>query len=340
MSTTTTTITEQFGTVNVTSSSPPTPDVTAFFSVKAHRIYDIIIGATLTLCFLVGLPGNILSLCYYLRRGDYASKVYRVICGIDICTIVSVIPVVVSLFDGRAPGLFGLRIFCVSWSVVFYYLVQASMFLVMVLSVSRTISIVNPFYQIRKRNMVVVFVVFTCYTISWDILTIGKTVFYDYDHITAYCYYDLEDGTFSSVEQTFYTLNIAIPPLVTAVSLIISVYKLVHAFAVAGTKRSRKTRQASLTLVLFTALFLTCNIPCFLNNALFAVSIFTSSVYPRPFYMSTFMFFYSWTLTDVVAVVVNAALNPVLYFIRVKGLRKWSRQFLMSWKGTNHSNEY
>jgi hypothetical protein len=87
---------------------------------------------------------------------------------------------------------------------------------------------------------------------------------------------------------------------------------------------SKKKQQASVTLASFTALFMICNAPCFVNNVVYVVGYFMSRKYPRPFYMSTFMFFYSWVLAEVVSMVLNAALNPVLYYLRVQGLKGWT----------------
>jgi hypothetical protein len=150
----------------------------------------------------------------------------------------------------------------------------------------------------------------------------GSEMFYDYDNINAYCYYAI-NGHFAKIDQLLFSMSLGIPPFATFISFAISVYKLSKKNSMSHTMSKRK-QQASVTIASFTALFLICNAPCFINNLVYTIGYFMNIEYPRPFYMSTFMFFYSWVLAEVVSMVVNAALNPVLYYLRVQGLKVWT----------------
>ena len=52
------------------------------------------------------------------------------------------------------PGLFNLHIFCVIWEILFSVLEKVSIYLVLLLSISRTIAIVKPFYKVRSKGVV------------------------------------------------------------------------------------------------------------------------------------------------------------------------------------------
>ena len=324
---------------NLSQPVSPTPDIAAFMSTSSYRTCDTLIALLLLLCLFIGLPGNLLSFLFYTKRSDFPSLIYSVVCGVDVITSVIHIPVMFSLFDFRKPGLFSNEIFCVAWNVVLYFQARMSMFLVMVLSVSRTIAIVYPFYRMSKKVFLVSLALFTLYICLWNTLLIPISqgnLYFGYDHVTVYCYYVFNDGfgilvRLELIEQIFYMITIGVPPLLTLISFLKSITKLANKNS--SSNMSKRNRKASVTLAAFTALFLICNLPCFLNNLVFTAG-FLQGVYPRPYYMSTFMFFYSWVLAEVVSVVVNAALNPVLYYYRVKKLRIWTISLLIRRFGT------
>jgi hypothetical protein len=64
---------------------------------------------------------------------------------------------------------------------------------------------------------------------------------------------------------------------------------------------------------------LLCNCFTFLNVILFLVT----KISYIPLYLNKFMFFYSWLLSELFCTVLNASLNPLLYFWRMKEMRLW-----------------
>ena len=45
--------------------------------------------------------------------------------------------------------------------------------------------------------------------------------------------------------------------------------------------------------------------------------------YPGPLFKDSFMFWYSWILGKIYFTVLNAVLNPVLYYWRIREFRNW-----------------
>ena len=319
-------------TIKPSTSILQTPDVEEFMSVNTYRTYDVLIGLILLVCFVIGLPGNLASFIYFSRRKDFAGLVYSLISGIDTITCLIHIPVMLALFNDRKPGIFANKIFCVGWNVVFYFQARISMFLVMSLSVSRTIAIVLPFCKPKKSIFLISCAAYTFYLSVWYLLIMlftRKDMFYGYDRPSVYCLYFLQSSaSFAQIEQTFFALSLGIPPIITLISFIISFSKLIRSNS--ALRMSRRNRQATVTLTAFTGLFLLCNLPCFVNNAVYMAGFLMDSEYPRPFYTSTFMFFYSWVLGEILSVSLNAAFNPVLYVCRIKGLRIWTVNLVTS----------
>ena len=120
-----------------------TPDVD-ILSQTQYRVYDCLLAGGLCLCFLIGLPGNCLSLTYFIRskNRNLPTLLYITACCIDICTGVFHFPVAINLLNKRNPGLFGNKVFCGIWYFIFSNLQTMSMFVVVMLSVTRAIVII------------------------------------------------------------------------------------------------------------------------------------------------------------------------------------------------------
>ena len=307
---------------SLTTSSPHlvTPD-TALLESDEFTAYDILIGSCLTLFFLVGVPGNALGIKYFLsKRKDVATSLYLVICTIDLCSSLSLVPVILVLFNGRQPGMFGERVFCVAWYTTIFYLQRIAVFSVMLLSVSRTIVIVSPFYKVTKKAVLLSFIVYSILLLLH--ITIPNAVTeteFEYFKPEGMCTNDIiSDGVLGAIDEGLNTMTVAVPAVITFLSFLVSTRYLYRA----RLSHSRN-HQASLTMAIFTGAFLLCNLPFFLNTLIFALTVSLFSPYPGPLYSSNFMFFYSWVLSDLFATVLNAALNPVLYYYRMAGFRGW-----------------
>jgi hypothetical protein len=149
---------------------------------------------------------------------------------------------------------------------------------------------------------------------------IGKGNIFGYSRPSVYCSFDLVQEPLSYIDQMINALSVACPPIIATFSLAVFLVIVLRKNQVS--RMNKYKRQAAVTMVIFTTLFLVCNLPCLLNNILWFMTEMWYE-YPEPFYQGKFMFFYSWLISDVVCTVLNATLNPVLYFCRMKGLRNW-----------------
>ena len=301
------------------------PNLEHLLSEEEYRIYDTLLAVILSLCTVVGLLGNLLSLIYFYSANKRdSSLIYTMVSTIDICTCVVHFPVMMALYNARQPGLFGNMTFCVTWIFIYTYLQVMSMFLVMLLRVSRSLSFIFPPYKIKKKYLVVAFLAFSSFLMVWYIIAHvfrQSDKLYYFDEFTVYCFRELHTKPLSYIAQLIRAILIGIPPILTTISFILSSYKLLQKSLV--TCSDKRKHQATVTIAMFTALFLVCNLPCLLNNSAYFVNKLLYDIYPGPMYSHPFMAYYSWVISDVVCIVLNAAFNPVLYMYRMSQLREW-----------------
>ena len=298
--------------------------------------WDIILGVLLLILSLFGTSTNACSLRYFVSTGkrNLSTLLYIAICCVDICTCsVPALAVCVSLFGQRRPIIFSVPGVCVSWWTLFRVSHYGSMCLVMLLSVSRTISMKFPFVQQSRRVVLSIFAGFVSFLIVYCV-SVSELIPSDsaviYSPLDVHCFLATEawpptDSPIVELDTVIVGVITGVIPLVCFMSFLVSCQVLSsslssHTGAV-STSASRKKR-AAVTVTIFTATFILCNLPYFVVTVLYFVSLITAPQdYPEPFFSSFFMENYAWLLSKVHFTVLNAALNPALYFLRFRGFR-------------------
>ena len=294
------------------------------------RAYDNVIAVTLFLCFLIGLPGNCLALKYFIqtKKRNLSNCLYIIACCIDICSSCFIsLPAAAGLWNGRNPGILGTPIICTAWYYSLMMLQLTSMFVVMLLSVSRAIVIVFPFFKVNKRAVLWSIVGYVLYQSSWNLGRYFDSGTSFYNKPAAYCI-SISIGTFDTIFNINFNICLAVSPIIVFAAFLVVSLKF-RGDGISETSQ-RNNRQASVTISYFATLFLFCNLPSFLNQTLFVyttVRYLNNGRYPGPIFSKNFMYYYSWSLSVCFFTVLNAALNPVLYVWRMKNLRTWILRF-------------
>ena len=297
-----------------------TPDI-SILSQTQYRVYDGLLASGLLLCSLIGFVGNCLALAYFIRsrKRNLPTLLYITACCVDMVTCVIEWPIIVSLLNRRKPALLGEELFCGVWFVIGGLAQLMSMFVVMILSVTRTIVIVFPFYKIRKTTVFTAISVAFLYSCFTHLINIYNGAFY-YSRAFTYCEYHSEPNLIFNLYNTSYSVWTGIMPLTVFFATLVAIFKLRTQSQLANTQNSRQS--ATRTIIYFAVVFLVCNCLTFLNNTLLAYSQISEKGYMF-FYKNTFLFFYSWQISDIFCTVLNASLNPVLYIFRFKEIREW-----------------
>ena len=136
-----------------------------------HRLYDSALAVVLSLCLLIGCPTNLLAFLHFCSSNKHLSTLlYMAASFIDMCTTMVHIPMIISLSSKREPKLFAAMPFCKDWYYVRNLFLLLSMYIVTLLSITRTISILIPYYKIKKRTVLASLLIYSLYTALWNII--------------------------------------------------------------------------------------------------------------------------------------------------------------------------
>ena len=272
-----------------------------------------------------GLPGNCLALRYFLRtkKRNLPTLLYIVACSIDVGSSIIHLPVAFSLLKNRNPGLLDNKSFCLIWNFILFLLQQMSIFVVMTLSLSRAVVIKYPFYKVNKRAVLVSIALYLIYHCIWNtILFTDMHIVLKEDVSCTIALSPSDEPPPSSLLSIFSMLNysacLGIPPIIVFLTFLVSIVML-QKERVANNVSQRRNQHASITITYFTALFLCCNCFTFINCCLLTYTM----VFKTNIYENSFMYSYSWLLSEIFCTVLNASLNPLLYVWRMKEMRLW-----------------
>jgi hypothetical protein len=303
---------------------PPVPDPTS----------DQVIAALLALLLLIGLIGNTTALFHFgsnLHR-SLPNKLYTAIVCVDLLTCISIIPTIPSLLQARSLSLFSNSSVCWSATVVSRFSSRFSMFLVAVLSVTRGIAIVTP-QRIREVRTTTVFLFLSSYAAFLIIIDgvllgrgWGRPVYRDY---LATCML-VFNKTIPENFQLFSLISDNLELFLTSAIVFISftfglaaMRRRGKASLISNTDKNKISRDVSLTISLFTGLFLVCNLPYLVYYSLQLTMGYIPVVREKlaPVIWVD-MKWYGGLLLVVLPAFLNAVLNPCLYFLRLPPYRR------------------
>ena len=293
-------------------------------------VVDQICGTILIFCFLFGTTFNCFSLTYFskLKQKSLAEKLYTLISGCDLCTCIAQSPVIFTLLSRREPYIFASRSFCGAWIIIFEYLHRVSVYLIVLLSVPRTIAIVRPFAVICPQLVLLTLIPYSI-ALLLDVF-IGMIFFeQNFYYIQDFAYPtkgfnkdktrtpSQHQASFSEVQNLIHDAEVFIPSVFIFLSFLITLIRMQT--LPKDTSCNKKIFKASMTVSLATALYLLCNLPfCVLLSLAFyhgnKPNLILTNKAVEP---------YIWPVAKIVLTVVNATVNPVLYYFRINKFRVW-----------------
>eukprot|EP00116_Pleurobrachia_bachei_P009433 sb/3469695/ len=157
-----------------------------------------------------------------------------------------------------------------------------------------------------------------------------------------YCWDDSNtEGGFYLVVQIMGCLLLLPPFFLVTASCVVSV-RLVYRRVEGGV--SGLKRQASITIVLFTALYIVCNAPLIVNMIIWiwADLLEQDEGY---FQRTVYRLHYSWNTSDVLCVILNSTGNFLIYLTRKRDFRAWLLHRstgirLMGYQPVNNNNTF
>ena len=302
-------------------------------SSSPDKTWDVVMATSNIAFTLCGFIGNCFAFGFFLGKTDLVSRLYQHINIIDIVICLGQVPVIQVLLTDRRPGMFNSQVFCGMWAVIYRSSTKLYAMAVLLLSFSRTIAIVYPFYQIKKRPIFVALYVYIFYLAVHQAVKFGTGFSEMYSADVAYCYpYLLPDSEtqkltdfqskLMTAEYILVSLETGLPIVLIVINFCVIVIKLLFTSKVSST--GGQQRKAAITIAIFTGVFLCCYLPLSIFFALYA---YTSSNTSEDFSPSSgifkhfFTFWYVWPLCECVLNALNAALDFTVFLTRVRYFR-------------------
>lgn len=312
---------------------------TEFIAIHSYRVADTVIGIIYILCFVFGVPANLLSLVYFTRQRlktmDLPTCLYALTALQD--TIITFLSLKhgITLLREREDVF---KDFCPVHHILFQMSQRMSVFLIATLSVTRTYTLVYPLKRVRKKTVLKVLALLwflmTCFFV---VPASAGIVHISYHYADGYCWAEPIAGnnlshTWDRVDNIMDTVGLACPIVPIIVSCVVSAVKIQSSIPVRGSCRrsncsfssaiKNSNRKATITIIIVTILYIISNIPLFINFTLWVITTVYYS-YPGPFYGNVVMYYYSWNVTALLSTALNATANPIVYLTRFERFRRW-----------------
>ena len=276
---------------------------------------DVGIGVILITCFTLGTLGNILALGYFTSRKRTTSNIlYLSIVSVDLVSVFLMFWPGLSHFLHRAPLVLSYPVICNMWGVLFFISARLSVFLVAVLSISRTVSLLSPFSPARKRYTITPILIYTTLLLLIASLPYWHHDTYTYSRALVFCGWDIPPHHYLLIFTSVFILLNLLPFLPIMISCVLAVQELTKPSLSGGyvdRGRGEERRFTSTTIVIITAVYLVLNLPVVVYSVMFIVGLV--DIFSN--YLTVFVFVYN--------VGFNAAVNPVVYLCRFRGFRRY-----------------
>ena len=254
-----------------------------------------------------GITTNALSLYFYIHKSDksMAIKLLILLNAWDLAVCTSVAGMQYASYSVNCDtkdctrNREGMYFVAYAYSVICF---EGSAFSSVLLSVSRAIQVSQPFYRVKGKAIAVSFLLFLSIIALRE--TVDTVFMFTLPHPLRVIYFVI-----LGMEHVLIYLAVG-------VSNAISVVTLLKGDGVAGSGRVPETsKKATITVFMLSVSFLVANIVC-------DVSVFITYLVVENYFTpaAATLHFAIW-----IVIPLNSSLNPVVYFVRNRELREYSR---------------
>ena len=241
------------------------PTTSDWYKMNFNHAADVIYGTICCLCFLLGTVGNIVSFLYFKgKKRDISSVIYILITANDLVVSVIIVPVGISWLSERSPGIvFGTSLSCKAWAYLWGIAVLYSIFLVLCLSITRTVSLIRPFQQQKIRNLLIAIVSYFLLILALLIgLHVQKGIEVRFSPSDLHCDFFLKpDGHIPIILLVILNSVYMAPAFVVVISCVISTVLLTRRNIAQQRELQLSRNKATVTILLFALVYGVCNVP-------------------------------------------------------------------------------
>ena len=207
-----------------------------------------------------------------------------------------------------------------------------SAFLVLCLCVARTISLIRPFKKQKVRYFAIAMIVFVALNLIPEAISYALRIPHEvkFDNILCICFLQFDKTSryirFKEdyIRYAFFSFLVLAQAMTVIVSCIISVVVLTRKNKNVQQRELQQSRnRATVTILLFALLYGVCNIPYVLYVVMWRLHVVTG----KPGFIVPYLFDTKFYYTNAIMKLLpaaNSALNPILYFWRMKPLREYT----------------
>ena len=221
------------------------------------------------------------------QRTTVSRLMYKMILLTDLTISILMLPTCVSNFNHWSPMLFSMPFICELWSYLWGCVSRISIFLIMLLSIIRTNSLMSPLQPSRQKHIVgpIAFYII-CILIQGSVPLWYKIEIRYFDKFQS-CVWFLDDllNKLSPAERKIYytityLMEFVVPILPVTISGLISVYKLKTSH-VEGSSNDVKVhkRQATWMILALTGVYILFNIPYCIVLTLDSIQVFSEGAF-------------------------------------------------------------
>ena len=311
------------------------PEELNFIFPPPDQEVDRLLGALIVILLAVGLVGNISALLYFRfnQHKSLPDKLYIAIITVDIITNIVSVSTATFLLSNRYTILCHNSDIQLVLVVMGRFSAKMSCFLVAVLSIIRSFAIIKPHKakQVRPTLVAKVIVGHALFIILMTAVPLGLG-WTEPSRLPRSCP-ALVSKPRHTVAEAFIRIFDQFELLLTSVAVFVS-FTLSTVFLKKNKVKpssnldtESRSRRVSVTIALFAALFLFCNLPCFTFQTFLILYQNVESVKQtvdkyviedKPIWL----FWYDELIFMHIPVQLNAALNPCLYFMRMPRYRE------------------
>ena len=275
---------------------------------------DITYGTICIFCFTIGFPANILSFIFFHKKSnDLPCTLYKFNAINDSIICFITVSMAHPFLNERSPGFVNSNsVTCLLLSYLWIMSMRLSIYLVIVITLSRSLALVFPFRKVPLVPILVSIIIYGIFVIGQYFVSqiVGK-VDYGYFSDDASCSFMFTDNSRSIFWEVVMTISYIIPVFVVLIFTSISGYFIMRKKSIVqsgNTSLMEARRKATITLVIFASIYLFFNSPI-------AVYFIIQTIDASILYWNNSSYFDTFIIS--ISVALNATINPFLYMWRM-----------------------
>ena len=295
-------------------------------------------GSISLLCFSVGVPMGTMALISPAKpqRNTVSKLMYKMILLTDLAICILMLPNCVCNFNHWSPMLFSVPFICELWSYLWGCVSRISIFLIMLLCIIRTNSLISPLQPSRQKHIVGPIAVYIiCILIQGSVPMWYKIEIRYFDRFQS-CVWFLDHllDKMSPLEQKIYytityLVEFVLPIIPVTVSGLISVYKLKTSHVEGSSDHVKEhKRQATWMILALTGVYILFNVPYCIVLTLDSVQVFSeegSAPWTDKLSPKQSIFLYNFIYIHTIAL--NSLANTLIYVFKMKTILKLKQWF-------------